>query len=808
LITARRIRHYFAFRSGSEIIGKAWAIVTNGSHQGLSRANDRARELGGHGRLGPRGVDVSRKRPAANRVLPAVHHLAARDIKGLRGLEQRLGVSHIRTSAKLHIKRPHALGSLGPLGYILIAVLPTQSFKRLIGVLETAQSLLAKPNMVERLGFPFGLLQVIDGAGPLEQRRRVIPVGKFDIGQPGAASRRQRRLGVQAKGRLVIRRRILQIGRANAVVGLGTLFLGSPAQVISLRRRGDMQGLIGVGDGHVITISTQRHFAVIHLLFDPLLIVAASRRDKQRQSRKTPTVSHQASKRYSHGKVSGLGKQSFTSLMLIEPLLAHAASQPDEIAVIDEAGKHTYRQLAGFAAALGQHIASRTTRPTVGILLPAGVGFVASFYGSLWAGKSVTPINFLLSQREIAHIIADSGIDTVITIPLLGVKLKDTPLQVIDLTALKAAAATLPTTFTPPPLPLKSPDDMAVLMYTSGTSGLPKGVILTFANLQSDVDAAIQHANLQHRHRFLGVIPLFHSFGMTAMMLAPIQLGSTIIYMARFNAQAAVKAIREYAVSLAFAVPSMFGAMLHLKGAMPHDFGSIYAMISGGEPLPAALAQSFQERFGQRIYEGYGLTETSPVVALNVPQSYRDGSVGKLVPGARVRITGEDGQDMPVGESGEVWISGPMVMKGYHNLPTETADVLTPDRFFKTGDIGRFDADGFLSIVGRKKELIIVAGEKAVPREIEEALLRHPALAEAAVVGKKDAGRGEIVVAFVTPKEGKTVTADELRQTCRDAGLPQWKIPREVFIEADLPRSPTGKVLKRLLVERLSAAGS
>jgi long-chain acyl-CoA synthetase len=484
--------------------------------------------------------------------------------------------------------------------------------------------------------------------------------------------------------------------------------------------------------------------------------------------------------------------------MLIESLLNTAARQPQEIAVIDESGQQTYERLAGAAARVAAGVSAATQRPVVGLLLPSGAGFVASFYGTLWAGKAVVPINFLLSGREIGHVVADSGIDTVITIPLLATKLADLRLRILDVAQLTA------TPNSPPPLPKTAADDLAVLMYTSGTSGLPKGVLLSYGNLQSDVDAAIEHARLQHGHRFLGIIPLFHAFGMTASVLAPIQLGATIVYMARFSAPGAVKAIRDHAISLVFAIPSMYGAMLHLKSTTAADFGNIYAMISGGEPLPKAVADGFQQRFGLTIYEGYGLTETSPVVCLNVPGRQRSGSVGLAVPHARVRIAADDGADMPPGESGEVWLGGPMVMKGYHNLPAETAAALTADGFFKTGDLGRLDSDGYLYIVGRKKELIIVAGEKAVPREIEEALLTHAAVAEAAVVGKKDASRGEVVVAFVTAREGQTIAADALREACRAAGLPQWKIPREVFIETDLPRSPTGKVLKRVLAERVN----
>jgi long-chain acyl-CoA synthetase len=342
-------------------------------------------------------------------------------------------------------------------------------------------------------------------------------------------------------------------------------------------------------------------------------------------------------------------------------------------------------------------------------------------------------------------------------------------------------------------------------MYTSGTSGLPKGVMLTFGNLQSDVDACIEHAALKHQHKFLGVIPLFHSFGMTAMMLAPIQLGTCVVYLGRFSPVGTLNAIKEHQISLAFGVPSMFAAIAHLKNATADDFQSIYALISGGEPLPRAVYDTFVKRFNRPIYEGFGLTETSPVVALNVPQDYRPGSAGKPLPGVTIRIADESGNALPSEQIGEVWLKGPMVMQGYYNLPEETANALTADRFFKTGDLGKIDSDGYLHITGRKKEMIIIAGEKAYPREIEDALLRHPAVADAAVVGKKDPSRGEVVVAFVIAKEGQTLTPDSVREHCRTQGLAQWKCPREVHLVADLPRSPTGKVLKRVLVEQLSA---
>jgi len=486
--------------------------------------------------------------------------------------------------------------------------------------------------------------------------------------------------------------------------------------------------------------------------------------------------------------------------MLIEPLFAHARENPNQIIIIDDQGRYTASQAAAMAAGLGFYLKAQTNKPRVGLLLPSGIGFVASFYGTLLAGKSVVPINFLLGDREIAHVIKDSGIDTVVTIPFLAARLHDASLKIIDLTALPKTPPDLT-----PQLPQSKTDDEAVLMYTSGTSGVPKGVILTYANLQSDVDAAIVAAALQRRHHFLGMIPLFHSFGMTAMMLAPIQLGSLVVYIGRFSPVAAVNAIREHGISLMFGVPSMFWAILNLKNATADDFKAMYAIITGGEPLPPPLREGFKARFQTTLYEGYGLTETSPVVALNVPQSNKPGSVGKPLSGVQVRLVDDDGQDMPPGASGEVWLKGPMIMKGYHNLPLETAAALTSEGFFKTGDLGMIDTDGFLHITGRKKDLIIVAGEKVVPREIEDVLMLHPAVQEAAVVGKAEASRGQMVVAFIVERPGQRTRPDEIREFCRQRGLVLFKIPREIIVLKEFPRSGTGKILKRVLIEQAAA---
>lgn len=486
--------------------------------------------------------------------------------------------------------------------------------------------------------------------------------------------------------------------------------------------------------------------------------------------------------------------------MLFEPLLAHARRQPQAVAVVDDQGHYSYQQLAGMAAGLAEVFAAQTANARLGLLLPPGAGFVASFYAGLLAGKAIVPINYLLGEREIGHIIRDSGIDAVVTVPFFAPRLSGLPLKVIDLTqSLPLAAAA-----GQPVLPTPAAEDVAVLLYTSGTSGLPKGVLLTYGNLESVVEAAIRHAGLQHEHTFLGMIPLFHSFGIVTT-LGAIRLGAKTVYLGRFSPVAVLNAVRAHHPSLIFGIPSMFAAMLRLKDAGPEDFSRLYATISGGEPLPATIREGFLKKFGAALYEGYGLTETCAVVCLNTPGRNEPGSVGQPLPGAELRMTSDEGVAVPQGEVGEVWVRGPMVMKGYYNLPEETADSLTADGFFKTGDLGFIDSAGFLRISGRKKDLIIVSGEKVYPREVEDVLRQHPGVADLAVLGKPDPGRGEIVAAFVMPREGQTLVPDELRAFARTQGLAQWKVPREIFIVPDLPRSPTGKILRRELAEKLKA---
>lgn len=505
--------------------------------------------------------------------------------------------------------------------------------------------------------------------------------------------------------------------------------------------------------------------------------------------------------------------------MLLEALGKQVRERPDAVAVVDDRGSMTWKQLDSKARRLAKVLRGRTKRDKIGILLPSGGGFVTAFYATLYAGKTVVPLNFLLGVKETRHCLDDSGIDLVLTVDLLlkkvdaGKAVTESDVKILDLMAFKPGLLDIARQALPLPSPRRDPDELAAILYTSGTSGLPKGVELTHGNLQRDAEACIVHVGLDdarnhtgragNEHTFLGIVPLFHSTGLLATLIAPVALGARMVYTARFSPVGTLKAIREHDVSVMAAVPSMYNAIARLKEAGPDDLKGMFMPISGGEPLPSRIRDAFREKFGVEIMEGYGLTETCGPICVNHPKAHRPGSVGKPLPGCEIRIVGENDQPSAGDEPGEILIKGPMVFRAYHHLPDATAAVKNNENFFRSGDLGRFDQDGYLYITGRKKDMLIVSGENVYPREIEETICQFPGVDVAAVVGRPDASRGEVPVAFVTVAEGETVTPEAVKAHCRSAGLNNYKVPRDVIIVDDLPLSPTGKVLKRELVARL-----
>jgi long-chain acyl-CoA synthetase len=447
--------------------------------------------------------------------------------------------------------------------------------------------------------------------------------------------------------------------------------------------------------------------------------------------------------------------------------------------------------LAGCRAAAGK-LDAVAAGGRVGLLLPTGAACPAAVVGTLWSGRVAVPLNPTLKSNELDFLLRDAAIDTVVvtdaTRPLVaGLDARAVPLA-------ELLAFTGPSPEVPTPVDAEA---TAVMLYTSGTSGKPKGVPLTHANLLSNARALIDRAGLRGSDVFLGVLPVFHAFGLTGTITVPLLLGCEVTFL-RFSPERAATAIAERKVTAFITVPSMFGLLARCK-APNAALASLTLPVCGGEALPQNVREGFRARFGRDLLEGYGLTETSPVVAVNLPGEHRPGTVGRPLPGVEVRVAGDDGRPQPAGGKGEVQVRGPNVMKGYHNRPDENAVTFSPDGWFRTGDEGVLDADGFLRITGRIKELIIRGGEKVMPREVEDVLCTCPGVQEAAVIGEPDGDRGEAVVAFVVPA-GEPPAHEALRDHCR-ARLAEFKVPRRFTIARDLPRGATGKILKRALAD-------
>ncbi len=492
------------------------------------------------------------------------------------------------------------------------------------------------------------------------------------------------------------------------------------------------------------------------------------------------------------------------------PIIRRLLSRPRGLCIVDDHRSYRGAEILIASLHVAAAIAARSRSPHVGIMLPTGGAFPIAALAAWMLGRTVVPLNYLLKPDELQFVVDDSEIDTIITAgPMLdyvsnasgGVLPTGPAMLRMDELVFRA----IPELRWPAPA---GDDQLAVLLYTSGTSGKPKGVMLTHGNLTANVRQCIEYLRVDHNQIVLGVLPQFHSFGLTVLTILPLALGAKAVYTARFVPAKLLRLMREHRPTIFVAIPSMYNALLHARDAVPDDFSSLRLPVSGGEPLPRAIADAFRERFGVTITEGYGLTETSPVSNVCLPSEFRPGSVGRHVPGMVQKIIDiETGAEVGDGREGEVRMTGPNVMRGYFKRPDETAAAFDRDGLFRTGDIGRLDADGHLYITGRLKEMLIVAGENVFPREIEEVLNSHPAVKDSGVVGRSDPMRGELPVAFVEIRENadgtKMVVGErELQAHCR-ARLAGYKVPDEIRVVDALPRNPTGKVMRRELKRML-----
>ncbi len=522
---------------------------------------------------------------------------------------------------------------------------------------------------------------------------------------------------------------------------------------------------------------------------------------------------------------------SATTLNLAYLLDHQAKLTPAREAVVMGAVRFTYAQLNAMACQVAGGLRALGLQPGDHIALscPNLPYFPIAYYGILKMGGVVVPLNVLLKPREIAFHLKESDAKAVLVfegtaeLPMAAMAREacdgvEGCAHFVVMTANPAAPTTVDRAMTLGQLmqgqPAScathpaAPDDTAVMLFTSGTTGQPKAAELTHFNMtvnamaSRDLYTPMLNAGLDATNRYLVTLPLFHSTGQTAQMNAGVSSGGTLVLLPRFDAAAALKMMVDERINFWIGVPAMYWALLQHARQSGADVAAVARemklCVSGGAPMPLAVLEDFQTTFAVRVLEGYGLSETSPVACFNQVQlPSKPGTVGLPIFGCDVRVVDDSDQPLPSGERGEIVIRGHNVMKGYYKRPAETAEALKGG-WFHTGDIGIIDADGYVSIVDRKKDMVLRGGMNVYPREIEEVLMTHPAVALAAVIGVPDDRLGEEIKAFVVLKPGQTLAADDLIAWSKEQ-LAAYKYPRSVEIRESLPLGPTGKVFKRAL---------
>ncbi|MEV4124049.1 long-chain fatty acid--CoA ligase [Nocardia sp. NPDC049707] len=510
-----------------------------------------------------------------------------------------------------------------------------------------------------------------------------------------------------------------------------------------------------------------------------------------------------------------------------------ARRNPDDDAVVLGAERLTYAELDTRANQIAHLLTTCGVEPggKVALSCPNLPEFLIVYYGILKAGAVVVPLNILLRPREIAYHLTDSEADFYFCfegtaeLPMgefghegfqQAPGCRDMVLITADPQApspypgvdtLARAVAAQPAAFA---TITRRADDTAVILYTSGTTGRPKGAELTHANMVMNALTANRlFDNRPDRHdTHLVTLPLFHSFGQTIHMNAGVSVGATLVLMPRFDAAAALRTLADERITFFAGVPTMYWGLLQAGDAsvdVERIAGTLRKAVSGGAALPIDILSRFAQRFGVQILEGYGLSETSPLALFADPdRDPRPGSIGIPVWGIEARLVDAQWHTVTaVGEIGEIAVRGHNVMKGYHNRPEATAEVMR-DGWFRTGDLARRDADGFYYIVDRAKDMIVRGGFNVYPREIEEVLAAHPAVSLAAVIGIPDSHYGEEIKAVIVPEAGTTITESELIAWCRQQ-LAAYKYPRVIEFSATLPMTASGKILKRELAASHSA---
>jgi long-chain acyl-CoA synthetase len=506
-------------------------------------------------------------------------------------------------------------------------------------------------------------------------------------------------------------------------------------------------------------------------------------------------------------------KAGFENCTLPDLLRRSVKQFPQQRAIVYN-GKHldysTFDQLTDRVAAFltAQGIAKGDR---IGLYCLNCDAFPVAYFGIIKAGAVAVPVNVLLSIDELTHIFNDSGIRALIfhgqfaeavsalrgRINALAFTLgiSDETLPEADWTWSQAIGFS-----GEPPAPVFDPsEDIAAIIYTSGTTGRPKGAMLTHSNLAANTWSVKEALRLQvGEERLLIVLPMFHSFAGTVGVLMPLFYGCTIVVMTRFEPQQVADTIEAEKATIFLGVPTMYNIMLSLPESATKQLKSLRLCISGGAAMPVTVMQKFEERFGKAINEGDGPTECSPVTCVNPVDGVRKiGSVGFAIPLVEMKIIDAEGREQPTGEIGEICVRGPNVMKGYWNLPAATQEAFFGE-WFRTGDLGHKDEEGYFFIVDRLKDMIIFNGINVYPRMVEEVLYRLPAIQEAAVIGEPHDLHGEIPVAYVALKEGQNTTEADIITFC-SKHLGRHEVPHKVHFVDELPKNVTGKILKRAL---------
>lgn len=480
------------------------------------------------------------------------------------------------------------------------------------------------------------------------------------------------------------------------------------------------------------------------------------------------------------------------------------------VSLVFEGKEYTNLQAQQAANRLANALHRRgvTAGDRVVVMLPNCSEVLQSYAAILKLGAVVVPVIFLLGPEETRLILEDSEAKVVVTSPDMLWKVEpfiDTLSTLTQVILVDGGGDRRTLSFQELieresdrfATVERADEDLAVILYTAGTTGRPKGVALSHGNLIANARSAASLFELSREDWGLGVLPLSHSYGLMLMNAGNI-LGTRAVLLRWFNPEEVLQSIQAYRVRSMSGVPTMYVYLLNYPGAEQYDTSSMVYWGSGAAPLPLEVVEPFERKFGGRILEGYGLTEAAPVVSAHrLSMERRLGSVGKPIPGVEVKIFDDEDRELPVGEVGEVCVRGPNVMLGYYRMPEETAKTIK-NSWLHTGDMGRVDADGYLYIVERKKDLLIRGGFNIYPREVEEILYAHPKIAEAAVVGMPDPLMGEEVLAFVVVRSGQEVTAEEITAFCH-AKLAKFKCPKQVRFVDSLPKSPVGKVLRKEL---------